>query len=159
MVRPTIEVAMRTLYGEKVSVRRKMWDSEVRLVLPDFKDDSPELLLPEGTRVIFTPTRDDLLMEDWERVDGKPFTTDNSPGGFFRAMMYLYATGNPVRVYDWASGSYVRVPSSMDESVMIHFEEEGAESEAQYIPTRWDYLTELWTIYRKGCHVGTITKD
>ena len=159
MVRPTIEVAMRTLYVENASVRRKVWEPGVYAVLPDFKDDSPELRLPDDTRVIFTPTRDDTLMEDWERVDGKPFTTDNSPGGFFRAMMYLYATGNPVRVMDWSSESCVRVPSSMNESVMIHFEEEGAESEAQYIPTRWDYLTELWTIYRKGCHVGTVTKD
>ena len=156
MVRPTIEVAMRTLYGDKVPVRRHHWDSGLQVVLPEFEDDVPELLLPEDARVIFAPTRDDILMEDWERVDGKPFTRDNSPGGLYRAMLYLHATGNPVRALDWAPASYVRLTSSFDGSMIIHFEEEGAESETQYIPTRWDYLTELWTVYRKGGRdVGT----
>ena len=140
---------MRTLYAEKALVRRRSWEDGLIVCSPVFKDDSPELILPDGAKRVFVPTRDDLLCEDWERVDGTPFTADISPGGFFRAMLYLHAKGNPVRVLDWASSTYVYVQQAFEGKTLIHFEEEGAESDSVFIPTRWDYLTELWTVYRK----------
>lgn len=143
MTGSSLESALKTLYKDKVCVRRNSWDDGIYVRPNDFRYNAP-VYVDGGPERLFVPTIKDFLTMDWERVDGEPLPDRDDSNGIYRAVMYMFVTFKPARILGWYPDTRVYIDGSKIKMVFIS---DGAELTCDYIPAREDYLSNEWVPY------------
>lgn len=137
----SIEQAIKSLYSSGKPVRRLAWPEGKSVCLPDFHYYDP--VMQDGSA--FQPSQYDLLSEDWVTVNGSSMVVkENHKNGFYAAMKHIYATGNPVTIDIWDKNTWVYMSEGISGVLYIHYLEDGMPFSSKYIPSRDDYLSDMW---------------
>ena len=141
MTGSSIEQAIKSLYASGNPVRRLSWPEGKSVCLPSFRYYDP--VMQDGSA--FQPSQYDLLSEDWVTVNGEAMAVqENHDNGFYAAMKHIYATGNPVAVDIWDKNTWVFMPEGIDGVLYMRYLEDGMPFHSKYIPSRDDYLSNMW---------------